>query len=298
MSATLKDDLADQAQKFWSPNFTDELKETSVLPNLLSREYEGEIKRGGDTVYVSQINRPLAERKNIAAGDNSFNSQKMTTSRIAITANQRITASFELEDLIGLQTQIEIENNGGPDSEIKKKLLEAAEIELNNYLYTMVAPSTSSPDHVITSVTDFSFAQLKGISTLASQAKWAGRGSEWYGLLDPMYYHDFLDEDQTSNADYAPDKPLVAGRVGSNRMGFQIFEDNSEGILSLSGSSADAGLFFHKDFMHLVMQRQPTFKISDLHSNKQHGFLISVDMVIGSALGIDGNLKHISVIDS
>ena len=298
MSSTVIGDVSEQVQKFWSPTMTEELKESNILASLLSRDYEGDLKKGGDTVYVSQVKRPNAERKNTSAGDNTFGSQKMTTERIAIKADQRITASFKLEDLIGLQSQIEIENNGGPDSKIKQALTEALEINLNSYLYSLISPSASAPDHTVTSVADFTFAELKNISTLASQAKWAGRGQDWYSLLDPMYYHDLLDETQMNNADTADERPLVAGRFGTNRMGFNIFEDNSEGILSLSGSSQDSGIFFHKDFMHLVMQKQPEFKISDLHANQQHGFLISVDMIVGGKLGIEGAKKHISVINS
>jgi hypothetical protein len=47
--------------------------------------------------------------------------------------------------------------------------------------------------------------------------------------------------------------------------------------------------------MYLVMQEMPTFKLSDLHSNKQHGYLLSVRLIVGAKLGIDGDVKHITV---
>jgi hypothetical protein len=42
-----------------------------------------------------------------------------------------------------------------------------------------------------------------------------------------------------------------------------------------------------------VMQTEPTFKISDLHSQKKRGYLISVDLVFGAGLGVEGSVKHI-----
>ena len=55
MSATLITDLNEQIQKFWSPLLVPELKEKAILPSLVSSDYEGEIKQGGDTVYVSMM---------------------------------------------------------------------------------------------------------------------------------------------------------------------------------------------------------------------------------------------------
>lgn len=291
MSSTLLSDVSNQVQKFWSSLFMDELKETTVLPSLVNKDYEGEIRKGGDTVYVSQINRPNAERKTIGSGAESFSSKKMSTSRVAVSADQRITASFEVEDLLDLQSQVGQEN-----PKIRQALLESVEIELNNYLYSLVSPSTSGPDHVIDSVSDFNAAQLASTRTLASQAKW--RKDAWWLLADPSYMSDLLQAQTMTSKDYDPnDAPVVGGQIANKRFGFNILEDNSDGLLTLSPASAgaDCALAFHKDFMHLVMQQEPTFKVSDLHSNKQHGYLISVDIIVGAKLGIDGASKHIQI---
>lgn len=294
MSATLLSDVTNQVQKFWSPLFMDELIDKGALPALVSKEYEGEIKKGGDTVYVSQLNTPTADTKTIGTDAESFSSQKMSTSRISIQANKRITASFEVEDVLDIQSQLDQAN-----PKLRQALVDSVLIALNNYLYTIVSPSTSAPDHSIASVSDMNKSQLVALRILAGQAKWKKDG--WYGLLDASYYGDVLADTTLTSSDYdGGDLPMVAGQVVKPRMGFNLIEDNSDGILTLSPASAgaDVGLFFHPDFMHLVMQKQPTFKISDLHSNKQHGYLISVDLIVGAALGVDGANKHIVVYNS
>jgi hypothetical protein len=50
--------------------------------------------------------------------------------------------------------------------------------------------------------------------------------------------------------------------------------------------------------MVLCMQKQSTFKLSDLHSQKKFGYLLSVDMILGAKLGIDGNKKVIKIYNS
>lgn len=290
MSTTLLSDVSNQVQEYWAPMFMDELMETVLLPGLMNKDYQGEIRQGGDTVYVSQVNRPNAERKTIGSGAESFSPSVLSTSRISITADQRITASFEFSDIVELQSQI-----GDQNPKIRQALLESINIELNNYCYSIVSPSTSAPDHVLNGVSDMNLAQLAAIRTLAAQAKW--KRDEWWLLADPTYMSDLLDDTTLTSADYAPDSPIVGGQFALKRYGFNILEDNSSGILDLSpgAAGADCALAFHRDFAHLVMQRQPTFKVSDLHSNKQHGFVISVDIICGSALGVDGADKHIQI---
>jgi len=50
MSATLLSDVSNQVAKFWSPMFMDELMQSTLLASLVNKQYQGEMKRGGDTV--------------------------------------------------------------------------------------------------------------------------------------------------------------------------------------------------------------------------------------------------------
>lgn len=292
MSVTIVTDLAEQVGKVWSPILKDEVIETSYLPALVNKEFEGQIMRGNDTVYVSMINRPVAERKQVGAGSDSFSSQKMTTTRVGIVADQRITASFELEDLVDLQTQM---GSADGQSKIRQVLAQSLQIALNDYCYSLVAPS-ATPDHTLTSVTDMNASQLNTVRKLASQAKWM-REMGWYGLLDPSYYSDLLNAQTLVSVDNVNDKPIVGGQIATTRFGFNLFEDNSDALLGLHGGTEDAALFFHPDFLYLVMG-EPQFKLSSLHSNKQHGYLLSVDMWCGAKLGLEGDIKHITVVGS
>jgi hypothetical protein len=285
MAVTNISTVSNQIEKFWSPLFAKELRKNSLIANLVNKDYQGEIKQGGDTVRVSQINAPTGQNLTIGTNADTFASEQLSLSYIDIQATKRAVASFEFDDLSQLQSQIDAETAGGPASEIRLAMAYAVDQQINAYLMSLVSPSTASPDHLVNSVTDCNKAHLGNMRLLAATAKWE-KSKGWWGLLDPSYYQDVINDTTLSSRDFAEgDKPMVGGQVVQPRMGFNLLEDNSIAV--------DQGLFFHPDFLHLVIQRQIQFKISDLHPLKKFGYLISADVIYGAKLGIAGNVKHI-----
>lgn len=284
-STTTLVEVANQVQKYWSPLWMKQLRESLLLGGLVNKQYDGEIKKGGDTVYVSQLNAPTGQTLTIGTDADSFSSEAASLSRVAIQANKRFLASYEFEDVVDLQSQLAQEN-----PEVMNALMYAVNKQINDYLYGLVSASTSSPDHDIASVSDFNASQLAACRILAGQAKWSQEPG-WYGLLDPQYHMDIINATTLASVDYgAADSPTISGKIVLPRMGFQLVEDNSR--------SADHGLLFHPDFMHFVMQKAPTIKISDLHSQKRFGVVMSIDVIGGAAMGIDGSKKCIKVYNS
>lgn len=284
MALTDLADITNQVQKFWAPVFTKEMRQKMLLGSLVNKDYEGEIKKGGDTVYVSQVNAPTGETLTIGTDADTFQSQPISTDRVTIQANKRFVAAYEVEDVASLQSQLDIE--GSP---LRESLIYAVNKQVDDYLKSLINPSSSAPDHLIASVTDFTATQLAAVRKLAATAKW-DRSKQWYGLLDPSYYSDLIDESINTRDYGVNDKTFVDGVIGEKRMGFNIFEDD--------GLATDNGIFFHPDFLHLVLQPQVNVKISDLHAQKKFGLLMSVDIIGGAALGCDGTVKHIKVYNS
>lgn len=271
--------VTNQIQKFWSPLFMPELKAQAKLPALVNRDYEGQIQNEGDTVYVSQIVIPDAQERTVGTNADTFDSSALSTQRVAIQADKRIVVAVEITDLAKLQSQI-----GSKESDIRTGLLQACMRKLNASLYAKVAPSASSPDHIINSVTDFNATQAGNARMRAAQAHWM-KNKPWYGALDPSFYNDMLNAQTMTSSDYVgADAPVIGGEIANKRFGINWFEDDA--------LATDQAVIFHPDFLHLVMQTQPTFKLSDLHSQKKFGYLLSVDFIYGALLGIDGAKKH------
>ncbi len=283
MSVSTLAEVASQIQTYWAPVATKQLRENLLLGSLVNKQYQGDLKNQGDTVKVYQVNAPSGQLLTIGTDADSFSPELISTSTVSIVADKRAVASYEFQDLVSLQSQISQENPA-----VMEALTFALGKQINDYLYTLVSPSTSAPDHLINSVTDFNASQLAAARLLAATAKWAQQPG-WYCLADPSYYSDLLNATTLTSSDYVGgDMPVVGGVIGMKRFGFNIFEDNSR--------SVDQALLFHPDFMHMVMQSEVQVKISDLHSQKRFGVVMSIDCVFGAKLGINGNKKHIKVL--
>jgi len=292
MSATLISDLSEQINKYWAPKFKEELLESNILANLVSKDYEGNIKNGGDTVYISQMARINGVQKAIGSGHEFFETEKISMSRIALVADQVFSGAYEIDSLAQLQS--DLDKN---ESMLKANILQSMSIKLNAFLYSFV--NGASP---IAAITDFNAAQLSALRKFAGQNKW-GRAKQWYCLTDSSYYSDLMSATTLMSADYVNDKPIVGDSVGMKRYGFNVFEDNSDGLLSVIAKEGgtdteDVAVAFHPDFLHMAIQQMPEFEIASLTSNKQFGYVLVGKMVGGAVLGHDSASLHQTVFNT
>lgn len=291
MSTSPLSSVQDQVQKYWSPLYTKEFRASLLLGGLVNKDYQGQIGKGFNTVRVSQVNAPTGQLLTVGTDADSFNSDLISTSYVDIVADKRAVASYTFTDLVDLQSQLANDN-----PEVRAALTFALNNQVNTYLYSLIAASTSSPDHNTASVTDFNASQLSAARLLAATAKWPAEGR--FCLVDPSYMADLLNSATLTSADYVgPNLLTVAGQTSFKRFGFDILEDNN--MKSVAGAAVvDHALLFHKDFMHMVMQPEVQIKISDLHPLGQFGVKLSVDVIFGAKLGISGASKHIQVYNS
>lgn len=286
MSTTTIGDLEAQVKEYWSDIFVPELKESDLLVNLISRDYEGEIKEGGDQVKVTQWQDAKGEIHTVGVDDGTFNPEKMKANQIFIKADKIFSASFEFTSIAQLQSQLT-----SADSAIRTALLNGVKKQMNNYLYSLVAPASAKG-----TVTDFNASEISSLRKFAGQKKWSKDG-EWYILPDSSYYSDLLNAQTLTSSDNVNDRPTVAGEIGTKRFGFNIFEDNSDGLLTVIDAvggtdTEDVALAFHKQFLHLALQTEASFEVASLTGNKQRGFVIKVDIVGGAKAGHDFEDLH------
>ena len=291
MSETTLTQVNDQIVKYWSDIFMPELRENHPLIALVDKTYDGEIKNQGNEVRVSQVVKAAGETIVLSGSvnDNRFTPEALTTRSVDIKADRRFVASYKFQDLVDLQSQIK-----GESSVIREALLEGVATQMNNYLYSLVAPVAAQ---ALTGVANMDAATLKAIRVIAGKQKWF-KTPGWYGLLSPDYYGDVMDETKLTSSDFVNDQPLIGGEIVTRRYGFNIIEDNSDGLASLAPTSGEpSALFFHPAYCHMVTQMAARFKVSDLHSNEEFGYIISVDVVGGAKIGIEGDKLHVSVVN-
>lgn len=257
-------------QDFWNPIFEKELRENTLWPGLLhDPNYSMEKVKGGDTYKISEIKKPTSTIRTIGTDADSFDSNVLQSVQSNLVVNKRCVSSFEFEDLAVVMSQLEQQ-----DSEIREALLSDVKEQANDWIKSLISPSASAPDHVISSVADFNNAQLSAVRTLAAAAKW-GQSMPKYLLADPSYFSDLLDDTTLSAANNMgiPSSPVLEGRFVYKRYGFNIVEDDS--------LSTDTAFAFLPSFMKVILGA-PRFKISDLHAQKKFGYILSVDFPMGA----------------
>jgi len=279
MSVTGLTEVTNQVKTFWSELFMDELRNSLLLGAIANKDYQGEITSGGgNTVRVSQINAPTGQNRTVGTDADTFDTEALSTSYVDVAANKRAVAAFEFDDLAKFQSQIK-----DKDGEIRKALVYGVAKQMNTYLYSLIAPSASSPDHIINSVTDFNAAKVADARMRAAIAKWP-KEKPWYILADPSFYTDMLNATTLTSQDYVGgEAPVIGGQVVNKRFGFGLLEDNS--------LATDQAIALYEDALLMVMQKDVNIKISDLHAQKKFGFVISADIVYGGKLGINGSKK-------
>lgn len=282
MADTNINDVSNAVQKFWSPVFMNELRQTNILVSQVNRDYDGEIKKGGDTVKVLQVNKPTGQTltRNGTGGEKTFTPETMSISYVDIVANRRFVASYDIDDTIDLQTMLD---PFSPNSvKIRAALLDAVSTQINTYLYGLFSGGTLTG-----STTAMTAAVMAAQRKIAGQKKW-DKTKPWFGNLSPEYWADCLVDEKLTSSDFVAvgtvENAIAAG--GVKRFGFNLFEDTS---------LTNAGYFFHPDAVLFVMQMQPRFILSSRHSNYEFANVLSCDIFGGGVLGIDGDDKYTKV---
>ena len=264
--------------KYWSPMFSKELRENTLWMNFVDgiEKYRPDLVSAetpikmGDTFYVNTITKPSNTVKTWGTDANSFDSTTLTGSQSTLVVNKRAVSSFEFEDIAVLASQL---NSPDGQSQIRAALLADCMEQVNDYIKSIINPSAAAPDHVVSGVTDFTFAQLSAIRTLSAAAKWGNSGEAWRLAVDPSYLSDLIDETSNSSNDFnGGDTPVLNGAFRSPRLGYGIFEDNS--------LTTDVGYAFINSWA-IGAFGQPTFDVERLLSNKQFGYIIVAKMDFG-----------------
>ena len=257
-------------QDFWSPFLDKQLRQANLWTGLFQDpNYTVSSTAGGDTHKITRVNKSSSTIKTIGTDADSFTSNVLSTTQLELAITKRCVSSYKFQDLAVVMSQLE-----DADSEIRSSLLADVMEQANTWIKTLVSPSTSSPDHVITSVTDFNLAQLSAITLLANQAKWKSSGQPYLLLADPVYYQDMIDDTTLSSASALGigKSPIIDGFFELKRMGWNIAMDDSLSTDTAYGMLANA---------LKVIIGEPRFLISDLHANEQFGYIMSVDFVLG-----------------
>ena len=145
MAKTGLAEVQDQIQTIWSPVFMQELRESFILPELVSKKYEGDIRKKNDTVRVSQVNQLTSSLRDVGVNADTFEANALSTSYVDIVADKRAVSAVEFDDLVEIQSIIDPVRG----ADVRKAMMHDVGRQINDYLYSLMVPSTANPDHTV-----------------------------------------------------------------------------------------------------------------------------------------------------
>ena len=282
MSTTKIEDVQGQIQKAWSKLSMKQLRSQILLPELINKDYQGDIKKEMDTVYVTTYETPRNKIRTVGVDADTFDTKKLKTVTVPIVADKRAVSGHKFSELVDIQSIVDPRNN--PD--IRQNMLYDIANQINDLCYELIAPSQAAPVHEIV-LANLASDDLLSVRGLAANAKW-NRFKPWNILAASNYYNDVLGDSVLASTEYgATDIPTIGGQLAKPRYGFNVFEDTTDGL------GLNTGIAFHPDFMALVMQTEIRFKVSDLHAIGQFGYSLTADVILGAKQLNEGDKKVI-----
>jgi hypothetical protein len=196
-----------------------------AAPNVVNRDYEGDIAEAGDTVRITSVSRPAIGT--YVPGSTTITPEKLTTGQRTLVVDQSKYWAFSIDDVDKRQAKSNL---------IPQAMSEAAyglADVVDQYvagLYTQIQAANflnvvGSPIDTFTAPADFYNKILVPLRTRLTKASVPTPGR--YVIVPPEGYASLLLDDRFIKADNAgTDAGLRNGLVG-RAAGFDIYESNN-----------------------------------------------------------------------
>lgn len=196
-----------------------------AAPNVVNRDYEGDIAEAGDTVRITSVSRPAIG--NYTPGSTTITPEKLTTGQRTLLVDQSKYWAFSIDDVDKRQ----VKSNLIPQamSEAAYGLADVVDQYVAG-LYTQIQAANflnvvGSPIDTYTTPGDFYNKILVPLRTKLTKANVPTAGR--YVIVPPEGYASLLLDDRFIKADNAgTDAGLRNGLVG-RAAGFDIYESNN-----------------------------------------------------------------------
>ena len=251
--------------EIWSATWYDELRANLPIANFFDKtpEHISEL-RFGDILHMSQFAKATGET--LTDDKQNFTTEEATITDKTITINKRAHAGFEFTDLAQLQSK-------SFEAAAQSALMYSIAKQVEDAVTAAIVPSTSSPDHVIETASAGVLAAADVLNMRNLLSTQSVPNSERALFLAPSFYGDIL-----GASTFISNDTVNKGAVASGEFGFPLYGFNTVEAQNLA---ADTGYGCHRSAIYLIMQQGLRLKVSDQHSNKKYGYIMTADLVFG-----------------
>lgn len=216
----------------WSAVLLQSLMKAHVYAALFNRDYEGEIRGGGDTVKVTSISRPTV---NTYSRNTDITYEELTDAQRSLVVDQEKYWAFSVDDVDAAQArgnfiQGAMEESGYAVNDVVDQYVAG--------LYTQVQSANQITTTAITTG-DLAYTGLRQLALKLDEASVPTVG-RW--VVVPPWYHSLLLENSkfVSYMNSNSSEPLLNGRVG-RALGMEIHMSNNAPLVTGDDYAVVAG---------------------------------------------------------
>lgn len=213
--------------EIWSARLLVALRKQLVYagPDVVNRDWEGDINEAGDTVRITSVSRPAIG--NYVAGSTTITPEKLSTAQRTLVVDQAKYWAFAIDDVDARQ----VRSNLIPQamSESAYGLADTVDQYVAGF-YTgaqaaNVLGSTGSPIDIYTTPTDAYDKVLVPLRTKLSRASVPRAGR--YAVVSPEFYASLLLDDRFVKVDASGSTEGLRNGMVGRAAGFDILESNN-----------------------------------------------------------------------
>lgn len=221
--------------EIWSATILASLKKSLVYaqPGVVNRDYEGEIRNGGDTVRIRSINRPTIGT--YTKNSTTITPETLTDAQRALLIDQSKYFAFELDDIDAAQS---------PGGELAAALAEAAyglRDLADSYvagLYTG-AQAANLVSTVAVTTGALAYTQLRKLKVKLDEANVPLEGR--YAVVPPWYHGLLLEEDKFVRVDASGTAEGLRNGIVGRALGFDVMMSNNAPLITGDDYAVIAG---------------------------------------------------------
>lgn len=240
--------LANAIPEMWSASFYPALLEALPFNEVVSRDYEGDIKSLGDIVNISQF--PQFAEASLISEDQKNDADAITVANTQLTINDLYAKDY----IVTMVAQAQALQHA---QELRKLALHSIMKRMQSELITDTVPSASAPDHQIAfdSGTTLALADILEAKELLDEQDVPDDGMRCM-ILGSEQWNDLFNISGFTSRDFVPaGSPVASGSFSTPLLGFRA---------KLTSEAADVSYLFHPSYMALAVQKSPEARVYDL----------------------------------
>ncbi len=221
-------------REVWSAQVLVSLKKAQryAQSGVVNRNYEGEIRNGGDTVRVRSISRPTISTYTKGG---TLTYEQLTDAQRALTVDQQKSFSFVVDDIDKAQ-------NGGAMPEAADEAAYGLRDLADQYVAALYTGAQTANQIGTVSVTsgDIAYTQLLALKTKLDEANVPDEGR--WAIVPSWYEGLLLNNDKFVRVDASgTDEGLRNGRIG-RAAGFTVLMSNNAPLVTGDDYAVMAGV--------------------------------------------------------